>query len=248
MKTSVFLIALLFAAGCSYLGEPLEELDLANEISDEGDYILIKHRGANPKVGFIFYPGGLVDPHVYLCWMDDLVSDIPDLAVMSLKIPGNLAIVNSHLGSSVRRDFDQIGLWFVGGHSLGGVSASILAHGNAETFPRVILLASFPTENSSLNSPAYHVLSISGSEDGLSTRQKLDDNAHLLPPRFVVTNPDTLSGQNQNTTEFFEIPGGNHSGFGCYGFQDGDKEALISQSEQQAAIRAAIKSFINSAR
>ncbi len=56
------------------------------------------------------------------------------------------------------------------------------------------------------------MLSISGSEDGLSTPEKVENMSDYLP----------------NTTDFVEIDGGNHAYFGVYGSQSGDNEAEIT--------------------
>ncbi len=57
-------------------------------------------------------------------------------------------------------------------------------------------------------------------EDGLSTPEKINENSSNLP----------------ETTDFIEIPGGNHAYFGVYGSQSGDNEAQITVNEQQEII------------
>ncbi|WP_194776884.1 alpha/beta hydrolase [Pararhodonellum marinum] len=238
------MMAISIFTACSYLGEPLEDLAIQNRMVDQGDYIILQHASVNPTIGFVFYPGGLVDPHVYLCWMDELISRNHEIMVFSLKIPGNLSIFKNQHGASIPKDYPKIRHWLTGGHSLGGVSAAAMANRNPAPFSNVVFLGSWVTENYTLNQPQYRVLSISGSRDGLSTREKIDENEAFSPPRFIVTDPTIQSGQINNVTEFYEIPGGNHSGFGCYGLQNGDNEADISVSEQQELMLTAILTFI----
>ena len=64
------------------------------------------------------------------------------------------------------------------------------------------------------------VTSVFATEDGLATVDEIEASRSQLPP----------------DTEFVEIAGGNHAGFGWYGEQDGDGEATISREEQQAAV------------
>jgi hypothetical protein len=71
-----------------------------------------------------------------------------------------------------------------------------------------------------LSASTLPVLSIGGSEDGLSTPEKIASAAGLLP----------------ESAEFVEIDGLNHAGFGDYGMQSGDGVATISRAEGRAAI------------
>ncbi len=52
---------------------------------------------------------------------------------------------------------------------------------------------------------------------------------------LLIVLPDTFSKAKSylpNTTEYHTIQGGNHSQFGSYGFQKGDKASNISAKEQ----------------
>ena len=72
------------------------------------------------------------------------------------------------------------------------------------------------------------MLSISASNDGLSTPAKIEDAAHYLP----------------TDAEFVEIPGGNHAQFGDYGTQPGDGESTISDAEFTTQLTTAILEFV----
>ena len=63
---------------------------------------------------------------------------------------------------------------------------------------------------------------ITGSADGLSTPEKVDERKPLLPPG----------------TEFVEIPGAIHSFFGDYGLQPGDGTPTVSREAAQQQIVA----------
>ena len=84
------------------------------------------------------------------------------------------------------------------------------------------------TARTTCRSRAWPALSISASEDGLSTPEKIDSAAHLLPA-------DTI---------FVEIEGGNHASFGAYGPQAGDGKATIPDDDIRAQITEALSPFL----
>ena len=71
------------------------------------------------------------------------------------------------------------------------------------------------------------MLSISGSEDGLSTPGKIEGAAHLLPA----------------DASFVEIEGANHASFGDYGVQPGDGVATAPDHEVRDEITRALAEF-----
>ena len=104
--------------------------------------------------------------------------------------------------------------WAVGGHSLGGVRACQLAT-DADA---LVLFASYCAND--LSGSGLPVLSLSGSEDGLSTPQKIADAARELPDDAV----------------FVEIPGASHASFGAYGPQPGDGTPTADPAEVDRVI------------
>ena len=85
----------------------------------------------------------------------------------------------------------------------------------------IALWASYPSESFRIDDKDLAVVSIYGSNDGLSTLDEIEENIPFLPA----------------DTEYVEIPGGNHTQFGWYGdggLQEGDNPADISREEQQA--------------
>jgi pimeloyl-ACP methyl ester carboxylesterase len=70
------------------------------------------------------------------------------------------------------------------------------------------------------------VVSISGSQDGLATPQKIEENRRLQPAH----------------TRFVVIQGGNHAQFGSYGAQPGDGPATIPASAQwEQTVKATVE-------
>ena len=170
------------------------------------------------KAGFIFYPGARVEPQAYARVLRAIANK--GVAVFVVEMPLRMAVLNPDAAENIIQDHPEYTKWFIGGHSLGGVMAATYAKQHPEQISGLILWASYPAGSDDLSNSAMPVLSISGSRDGLSTPQKIQDSASLLPA----------------TTVWVTIEGGNHSQFGDYGLQDGDNPAKISAEEQHQSI------------
>ena len=104
-------------------------------------------------------------------------------------------------------------MWNIGGHSLGGVIASIYAAEHPDSLDGVILLAAYAYKP--LEDDLSAVL-IYGTEDGVLNRQEYQENYRYVPSHAIE----------------HVIEGGNHAQFGSYGVQKGDGEALIAPEQQ----------------
>ncbi len=161
------------------------------------------------KAGFVFYPGGLVDPRAYAPLMQKIASGGYKVAL--LEVPFNLAV--SAQGRARQPIADDPKLkWAVGGHSLGGVVASNFASSNPDG-KAVVMWAAYPQND--LSSRDIPTLALFGSNDGLVTAEKIQANRAKYP-----------KGTTQHT-----IAGLNHAGFGSYGPQRGDKAASITPEQ-----------------
>lgn len=168
--------------------------------------------------GLILYPGGHVDWRSYSLTANDIASK--GFLVIIAKMPFNLAVFAPNSAGDIITAYPQIGIWAVGGHSLGGVMAAEFAATHPESVNGLILWASYPAESNDLSQSSLAVLSISASQDGLTTPNKIDHSRALLPAN----------------TRWAIIQGGNHAQFGAYGDQQGDGVALISAIEQRNQI------------
>ena len=129
----------------------------------------------------------------------------------------NLSILDNNKASEFIKRNTDIDDWYVGEHSMGGVSAAMFAENNQDIVNGVILLGSYPSSSSDLSDNDIEVLSIYAENDGLTTIDDIEDSKENLPAEAV----------------FKEIDGGNHAQFGVYGNQKGDNESIISWEEQQ---------------
>ncbi len=185
--------------------------------------ILMTPTGEASGSGLVFIPGARVDPYAYLFTLSGVV-EASGMTVVITKPTLNLAFFDTRPLATFLADAPEIDDWYVGGHSLGGVRACMVADDPVVT--GLILFGSFCAND--LSATDLRVLSIGGSEDGLTTPQNIEDAAGLLP----------------SSTEFVEIEGLNHAGFGNYGLQAGDGVGTLTRDEQRDAIAEAIVGFL----
>ena len=175
--------------------------------------------------GLIFYPGARVDAHAYRDILGPLAN--AGYLVVILKVPLGIALLDTNQAQGAMDRHPGITTWAVGGHSLGGVSASTFAKSNQDV-AGLLLFASFPAE-SMTDSGQLSALSISGSNDGLTTPDKIAASKSLLPPATV----------------YATVEGGVHAFFGDYGEQPGDGEPGISRERAQQQITAESVRFLD---
>lgn len=193
----------------------------------DGKTILFKPKTMTTKTALIIYPGGKVDPKAYA----PLARGIAEQGVQAVivKMPFNLAIFGANRAMKVIEQNKDIENWYISGHSLGGVMAARFAKSHEADIDGLIFWAAYPEKASDLSASSLPIMSIYGSEDGMTTPGKISDTMHLLP----------------SSTMWVSITGGNHSQFGWYGFQKGDNQAKITRDEQQKEIMEATMQLIH---
>lgn len=176
-------------------------------------WLVWKPEKIQPTTGLIFYPGGKVEVRSYAPLLREIANR--GFLVASAPMPLNLAVFGIEKAGEVIPAFPQIKNWVIGGHSLGGSMAAQYAFTRPDIIKGLVLWASYSPANLS-GRTNLDVLSVSGSLDGLSTSNTIEEHKKDLPPnsRFVV------------------IVGGNHAQFGSYGEQPGDNKAAIPAEEQ----------------
>lgn len=208
--------------------------DPAVTVTDVGDAVLLQptdrapgfRTGAAAHDGLVFIPGAKVDPYAYLGVLSGVVAQ-EGLTVVITKPTLNLAFFDQRPLSTFTAAAPDVEDWYVGGHSLGGVRACQLA-GDADQSPAVrglVLFGSYCAND--LSGSDLSVLSIAGTEDGLSTPDKIAGARHLLPADATMVS----------------IAGANHASFGDYGLQPGDGTATIDHTEAHTEITRALADF-----
>jgi hypothetical protein len=187
---------------------------------DAAGIVLAPAETAATGEGLVFIPGAKVDAWAYAATLSGLVRDA-GVTVVITKPWLNLAFFDLRPVTAFTDLAPEVDAWIVGGHSLGGVRACMLA----ADVDGLALFASYCSND--LSDSGLPVLSLSGSEDGLSTPAKIDAARDQLPADAV----------------FVEIPGAAHASFGAYGPQDGDGTPTVPLEEVIGQITAAVGTF-----
>jgi len=172
-----------------------------------------------PSIGLVLYTGGKVPPAAYapaaraIAEQGYLVAIVPT--------PFNLAILDTDAADRVIEDHPEIDAWAVGGHSLGGATASLFIDGHPGVVDGLVLWAAYSSAD--LSSDKLHVLSTYGSLDA-------------GVPSY--SDPANVAKLGSNVTVDV-IEGGNHEQMGWYTGQPNDPPATISRETQQERVVAA---------
>lgn len=192
--------------------------------SERGWYVFAPD--APPRAGYIFYPGGLVDPAAYSPLMQQL-SDDGVLAII-VPMPLNLAVFDVNAARDVVEAYPDIDTWVLGGHSLGGAMVAEYLKTDPGDIDGMALIASYPAESTDVSAIPVAAVSIYGTEDGV-TGDVFEASLQRLP----------------EGTSLVRIEGGNHAQFGNYGPQKGDGVATIGREEQQRLTVNAILALVS---
>lgn len=171
--------------------------------------------------GFIFWPGGLVDPRAYAV----VAKSIAEQGVLAI-LPIMPQEPNDQF-AQIRQEQSEVTQWFLGGHSHGGAIAMRITKTDPTGIEGLILWASIAVEQYDLSDLQKGVLFFWGTNDGRNTPESVEEGKQYLPA----------------ATEYVKIDGANHSQFGHYigGENDVDNPATISREEQQSqAIQATL--------
>jgi pimeloyl-ACP methyl ester carboxylesterase len=217
--------------GVSAAGLPPGTLvsDARVEIVRGTDTINFRPRPDDPaRTGLIFFPGAMVQPEAYA----PMARRIAEAGhpVVIVKLPFRLAPTPAYeemvfstaretMAASERR-------WAVGGHSRGGMLATLFANSYPERIAGLALVGTtHPREISLAQLPAsVPVVKIFGTRDGVATADDMRRYAGNLPAHTV----------------FVPIEGGNHRQFGYYRYQLMDGRATIDREEQQRQLVQAL--------
>ena len=184
----------------------------------------------SPNMGFIFYPGGRVDPRGYSTLMR-IIAEKGYLVVVPT-MPINMAIFNSNIADEIITAHPEIEHWVIGGHSVGGTAAALYVSAHPDQIAGLAIWSSYPADNSDLsrlNIPA--LLMYGGNETGV-TDESVGARKRLLPP----------------ATKYVKIEGGDHHQFGAYELTSRDENlATTGRAEQRSQILSAMFELLRSA-
>jgi len=215
-------LAVVFAGGFAYLKtQTYSPTNNAQQIADKAknsnDSLYFPSEDKSKPV-IIFYPGALVEPESYSSWAQTVAT--AGYPVYIMKMPLDLAVLAPNQAEKVLSQLPNR-KYIIGGHSLGGVMASRFAQKHGENLKGVFFLASYPDEKGSLANKNVPVLSLTAGNDQVLNKAAYQKAKQDLP----------------KNTDYQEIAGGNHAGFGSYGPQKGDGKSEIDDQNQQVAQR-----------
>lgn len=199
-------------------------------VSETPSQIVMTPTSTTSEVGVFFQPGALVDARSYAAVLRPLAKS--GHIVVIPKQPFGIAFLSTGAFTSARTQHPPVERWVLGGHSLGGVVAA----NDAQAFPQepgdlvagVLFFASYPA--SDMSTLPIPVLSISASNDGLATPEKINAAKATLP----------------RDTTYSVIEGGVHANFGDYGPQASDGKPTISSDDARTEISRASLAFVES--
>jgi dienelactone hydrolase len=200
--------------------------DQVQTFNNDDNWLVFTPRSDRPVVGFIFYPGGNVDPRAYAPLARQIAA--AGYLVIIPTMPFDLAVFAPNIAAQVIPSYREIDTWVIGGHSLGGAMAAAYAADHPDQISGLVLWASYPADTNDLSTSALPVLSVYGTLDGVTSLEEIDSLRARLPA----------------DTRWAPIEGGNHAQFGDYGNQTGDNPAEISVVEQHVIITAETVVFL----
>jgi pimeloyl-ACP methyl ester carboxylesterase len=198
----------------------VETVEVAEWEEGSNFYYVFKPKHASPTIGFIFYPGGLVDPRSYAPPAHAIAAK--GYLVVIVKMISDLAPFSPDRADKVISAYAGIKTWIIGGHSVGGSFACYYAQKHTDVIDGVVLWGAWPSESFRLDGTELKAISIYGTNDG---------------------HPDEIKAGKEHlpeNTPFVVIEGGNHTQCGYYWdgvnedfVQLGDNPADISREKQQ---------------
>lgn len=222
--TIIFIGLLLWGMNwATYARPPLPDAIAALESDEfvqvsEEPWLTFTPTQAPPNTGFIFYPGGRIDPIGYAPLLKAIAAE--GYLVVVPEMPINMAVFDANVADDIIAQHPEISHWAIGGHSIGGTMAAQYTNENREAVDGLIIWASYPADNANLSDFEKPVSLIYGSLDPRVNDDSVTPRQHLLP----------------GNTDYVRIDGGDHHQFGTYQITPEEHHATISSDDQQAII------------
>ena len=188
------------------------------------------------RPALVFFPGSLVDPVAYAPLMRAAAS--AGFPAYLIELPKRGAFggaddpaLDARLALVLARP-EVAPRWIVAGHSRGAVVATRVAAARPVAgLAGLVLIGTSHPRDVDLSTLSVPVTKVVGTRDGLASTVEVEANRARLPP----------------STKWIWVEGGNHSRFGWYGFQPGDRRATVPASAQRDAMIRAVVDALNAA-
>lgn len=219
----------------SHARELLIGTDRVNVIRGAHHWRFTPKRPTPVSIGVVFFPGGLVESEAYAPLLHELAAAGYPSVLIDLPRRGAFGGADSAAvfvrAHAAMRESKGVTTWVVAGHSLGGAVAARFAHAAGPDVGGLVLLGTSHPRDFDLAGLKIPVTKVLGTHDWIASIERSERNRHLLPghTRWVI------------------LDGANHSQFGHYGFQPGDRFAAISRERQQELVVNEIQETLESA-
>jgi len=216
-------LLLLGISWATYARPPLTEAVAALESNErvevtQNPWLAFTPAQTTPDTGFIFYPGGRIDPRGYASLMQSIAAE--GYQVVVPEMPINMAVFDANVADEIVAAYPEISNWAIGGHSVGGSMAAQYTKTHPETIDGLVIWASFPADNVDLSDSKLPVTLIYGSQDPRVNGESVAARKHLLP----------------DETSYVRIEGGDHHQFGAYEIKPEEHHAIMGADGQQEII------------
>jgi len=172
------------------------------EVSQKNNWLIFSPKVKQPKTAFVIYPGARCDHLGYAPVMRRIAEH--GFLVVSVGMPLKLSVFGKDKIEEVQKNFPEINLWVLGGHSLGGVMAAQYVKENPETIDGLLFWDSYTSKSADLTEISMPI--------GQIYRSSL---SMPMPPSFL-TNKKYLPSH----TVYYPIVGGNHIDYGHFQFPE----------------------------
>ena len=179
-------------------------------------------RDSTTRTGLVFFPGALVDPVAYAPLARAVAAAGYPAYIVELPRRGTMGGADApEVDERLDRLLATAGAprrWVLAGHSRGAVVAARIASERRRGLAGLVLIGTTHPRDVDLSALTQPVTKLVGTRDGLARMASVEANRAKLPA----------------TTRWIRMDGGNHSQFGWYGFQPGDRRATMPAPEQRA--------------
>jgi pimeloyl-ACP methyl ester carboxylesterase len=185
--------------------------------------------------GLVFFAGSLVEPAAYAPLAQAVARKGNPVLLIELPWRGTFGGADGRYvidrARAAMRRFPQVRSWVIAGHSRGGEVAARFVNDDIADAAGLVLIGTSHPRRISLANITVPVAKILGTRDGIAPVIKSKKTRNNLP----------------SSTRWVLIEGGNHSQFGSYGFQPGDRVATISRHDQQESTVAVLLKLLRPA-
>ncbi|MHA7153821.1 alpha/beta hydrolase [Arthrobacter sp. TMN-50] len=229
-------VSLGTAAAVLLTPSPVEEAEVAAvradpavRVIDREGYIALLPADGTAETAMIFYPGARTVADAYLPSWAPIV-DATGVAVYLAKMPFGFASLRDDAAQDIIAAEPAVDTWWIGGHSLGGITAARYADTHPD-FEGLLLWAAFPERDVVLTDvPALEVLAVTGSKDEIVPTE-------VVRERLAVSAGDA---------DVVEIDGMEHSQFGAYRSIFGDGDPTVSDDDARRMLTRVTTGFLRS--